>query len=108
MSGRHYTGRRARIASAAIQRPIGTIMLISVLIVLGTVFLSRLSLDLLPSIVYPTIRASVTNAGVDPHVMEETVAKPMEAALATTENIVTHHRRRFWAASRSLSISKTQ
>lgn len=82
-------GRRARIASAAIDRPIGTVMLISVLIVLGTFFFTRLSLDLLPSIVYPTIRVSVTNQGVEPNVMEETVARPLEAALATTEN-VTH------------------
>ena len=47
----------------------------------------RLPLDLLPSIVYPNVRANITNRGVEPEVLEETVAKPLEASLATTENL---------------------
>jgi hydrophobe/amphiphile efflux-1 (HAE1) family protein len=80
--------RRAAISSFAIERPVGTTMLGSVVVVLGLFFLSQLPLDLLPSIVYPNVRASVTNRGVDPQVLEETVAKPLEAALAVTENVV--------------------
>ena len=76
------------IASWAIRRPIGTLMLTSVVLVLGVLFASRLPLDLLPRIVYPQIRVGVNNAGVEPGVMEETVAKPLEAALATTENLI--------------------
>lgn len=72
----------------SIRRPVGTIMLTSVVIVLGIFFLSGLPLDLLPSIVYPQIRASVTNQGVEPEVLEETVAKPLEASLSTTENLI--------------------
>ncbi|HEX6589525.1 MAG TPA: efflux RND transporter permease subunit [Longimicrobiales bacterium] len=75
------------IASWAIRRPIGTLMVSTVAVVLGLFFLSQLPLDLLPNIVYPQIRASVNNAGVEPEVLEETVAKPLEAALATTEDI---------------------
>jgi multidrug efflux pump subunit AcrB len=63
-------------------------MLTSVVIVLGVFFLRGLPLDLLPSITYPQIRANVTNRGVEPEVLEETVAKRLEAALATTENLV--------------------
>ena len=63
-------------------------MLTSVVVVLGVMFLGRLPLDLLPRIVYPQIRVGVNNPGVEPGVMEETVAKPLEAALATTENLV--------------------
>ncbi|MBI4544778.1 MAG: efflux RND transporter permease subunit [Gemmatimonadetes bacterium] len=63
-------------------------MLTSVVVVLGFFFLARLPLDLLPSIVYPQVRASVTNRGVEPEVLEETVAKRLEAALATTEDLV--------------------
>ncbi|HSJ14307.1 MAG TPA: efflux RND transporter permease subunit [Longimicrobiales bacterium] len=76
------------ISSTAIRRPIGTLMLMSVVLVLGVFFLRGLPLDLLPSIVYPNIRANVTNRGVEPQVLEETVARPLEAALATTENLV--------------------
>jgi hydrophobe/amphiphile efflux-1 (HAE1) family protein len=75
------------LPSWAIRHPIGTITLSTVAIVLGTFFLGRLSIDLLPPIQYPQIRASVTNPGVAPEVMEETVAKPLEAALATTEDL---------------------
>ncbi len=62
-------------------------MLTSVVIVLGVFFLRGLPLDLLPTIVYPQLRAGVSNAGVEPQVLEETVAKRLEAALATTENV---------------------
>ena len=79
--------RRGGLASWAIRRPIGTVMLTAVILVLGTVFVGQLPLDLLPRIVYPQVRVSVDNPGVEPGVLEETVAKPLEAALATTENL---------------------
>ena len=75
------------IASWAIRRPIGTLMLTSVVLVLGAMFVSRLPLDLLPRIVYPQVRVGVSDAGVEPGVLEETVAKPLEASLATTANV---------------------
>jgi multidrug efflux pump subunit AcrB len=80
----HHRG----LPSLAIRRPVGTVMLTSVVVVLGLFFLRGLPLDLLPSITYPQIRANVTNRGVEPEVLEETVAKRLEAALATTENLV--------------------
>jgi CzcA family heavy metal efflux pump len=63
-------------------------MLTSVIVVLGFFFLGGLPLDLLPSIVYPQVRANVSNRGVEPQVLEETIAKPLEAALATTEGLI--------------------
>lgn len=62
-------------------------MLTSVLLVLGFVYVGRLPVDLLPRIVYPQIRVNINNPGVEPVVLEETVAKPLEAALATVENL---------------------
>jgi CzcA family heavy metal efflux pump len=76
------------LASQAIRRPIGTLALWSVVIVLGLFYVTRLPLDLLPQIVYPQIRANVNYPGVAPEVMEEQVTKVLEAALATTENLV--------------------
>jgi hydrophobe/amphiphile efflux-1 (HAE1) family protein len=76
------------LPSWSIRRPVGTLMLTSVIIVLGFFFLGKLPLDLLPSIVYPNVRANVTNRGVEPQVLEETVAKPLEAALSTTEDLI--------------------
>jgi hydrophobe/amphiphile efflux-1 (HAE1) family protein len=76
------------LASSSIRRPVGTLMLSAVVVVLGVFFLAKLPLDLLPSIVYPQIRAGLTNRGVEPQVLEETVAKPLEAALSTTEDLI--------------------
>jgi hypothetical protein len=82
------TKRHRGLPSLSIRRPVGTVMLTSVVLVLGVFFLRGLPLDLLPSITYPQIRANVTNRGVEPEVLEETVAKRLEASLATTENLV--------------------
>jgi hydrophobe/amphiphile efflux-1 (HAE1) family protein len=75
------------IPSWSIRRPIGTIMISAVTVVLGLFYLRQLPIDLLPSIVYPQVRASVNNPGVAPEVMEETIAKPLEGALAPTEDL---------------------
>jgi hydrophobe/amphiphile efflux-1 (HAE1) family protein len=75
------------ISSWSIRRPIGTIMLTATLLILGAVFVGRIPVDLLPSISYPTVRVQVNNPGVEPVVLEETVAKPLEAALAVTEKL---------------------
>ncbi len=82
-TGDRWTG----IASWSIRRPIGTAMLTSVILVLGTIFVGNLPLDLLPQVVYPQVRVGVGNPGVEPGVLEETIAKPLEAALATTANL---------------------
>ena len=87
MSTPEKKSRRGGLPSLSIVRPIGTMMATSVILVLGIFFLARLPLDLLPSIVYPQVRVNVNNRGVEPEVLEETVAKPLEAALATTENL---------------------
>ncbi len=86
-SGRDPRRKRGAISAWAIARPVGTVMLTAVVLVLGLFFVRGLPLDLLPNIVYPQIRVSVTNSGVEPQVLEETVAKPLEAALAPTENL---------------------
>lgn len=71
----------------AIKHPIGTMMLVSVVIVLGSYFLSNLKVDLLPKLIYPQIRVNVSNRGVDPLVMEETVTRVLESRVATTEDV---------------------
>lgn len=81
------TPKRRGISSWAISRPIGTLMLTSTLLVLGLVYVGRLPVDLLPRIVYPQVRVSVNNPGVEPIVLEETIAKVLESSLATTQGL---------------------
>ncbi|HWP82614.1 MAG TPA: efflux RND transporter permease subunit [Bacteroidota bacterium] len=80
-------GGKRTLANWAISHPIGTLLIISVIIVLGGYFLSTLQVDLLPKLIYPQIRVSVSNRGVDPLVMEETVTRVLESRLATTEDV---------------------
>jgi hydrophobe/amphiphile efflux-1 (HAE1) family protein len=78
---------RRGIASWAISRPIGTLMITCTLLVLGLVYVGRIPVDLLPKIVYPQVQVTVGNPGVEPIVLEETIAKPLESALATVEGL---------------------
>ena len=48
----------ADLASWSINRPIGTMMLTSTLLVLGAVYVGRIPVDMLPRIVYPQVRVA--------------------------------------------------
>lgn len=72
----------------AISHPVGTITISLGICVVGLALGTNLAVDLLPKIVYPQVRASVSYPGVDPEVMEQTVTKPLETRLATTENAI--------------------
>ncbi len=81
--------RSGGVTGAAIRRPVGTLALASVIVVLGFFFADRLPIDLLPQIDYPQIRVTVNYPGTAPEVMEEQVTRVLEQNLAATENLVT-------------------
>ncbi len=81
------------ISSWAINRPVSTLAITSVIIVLGILFSGRLPVDLLPQIDYPHIRVVVNYPGVIPEVIEEQVTRPLERNLAATENLRELHGR---------------
>jgi multidrug efflux pump subunit AcrB len=76
------------LAAAAIRRPVGTLALTSIVIVLGLFFLQRLPVDLLPEIAYPEVRVTVDYPGTAPEVMEQQVTRVVERNLAGTEGLV--------------------
>ena len=86
------TGPRG-ISSYAIQHPVGTLALASVVVVLGMLFAPRLAIDLLPDVEYPHIRVVVNYPGVTPEVVEEQVTRVLERELAATENLTEIHGR---------------
>ncbi len=81
------------ISSWAIRRPVSTIAITSVVIVLGILFMGRLPVDLLPQIDYPHIRVVVNYPGVIPEVIEEQITRPLERNLSATENLREIHGR---------------
>ncbi|NUN65137.1 efflux RND transporter permease subunit [Pseudanabaena biceps] len=75
------------ISATAIRRHIGTLMLTLAIFVMGAFYISRLQVDLLPSIVYPRIGVQIDVPGVSPEVAITEVTKPLEEALALTEGV---------------------
>lgn len=88
-SSKKYSG----ISSWSIRRPISTLAITSVVIVLGILFSGRLPVDLMPQIDYPHIRVVVNYPGVTPEVIEEQLTRPLERNLSDTENLVEIHGR---------------
>ncbi len=71
----------------SVKRPILTTIIFLVIIILGAISFSRLSIDLMPEITYPTISVITTYSDVGPQEMEELVTRPMEEALAAVQGV---------------------
>ena len=76
------------LASASVRRPVFASMLTLIVLVLGSVALSRLQIDLLPSIELPTLTIRTQYEGADPIVMERLVTQIVEEIVATVPGVV--------------------
>ena len=76
-----------KIADISVDRPVAISMLIIALVVLGLFSLPRLAVDLYPDMEIPVAIVSTSYEGAAPAEVEELVTKPLENAMATTENI---------------------
>ncbi|MGD1943884.1 MAG: efflux RND transporter permease subunit [Leptolyngbyaceae cyanobacterium] len=76
------------ITTVAIRRHIGVLMLAIAVIVMGLFFITRLPVDLLPSITYPRIGLRLDAPGVSPEVAVDEITRPLEQGLAATEGVV--------------------
>ena len=75
------------IAKGPVERPILTTIIFLIVIILGVVSFSRLSIDLMPEITYPTISVSTSYGNVGPEEMEESITRPIEEALAAVQGV---------------------
>jgi len=75
------------IARGPVQRPILTFIVFLIVIILGVVSLSRLSIDLMPEVTYPTISVITSYGNVGPQEMEELITRPIEEALAAVQGV---------------------
>ena len=78
--------RRGGIAVWCIHHPVSTVMLTLTAIVLGFFALSRLSIDLLPQLIYPEIGVRIIDPAVPANIMEDQVTRQVEEQLAITED----------------------
>jgi len=74
-------------ARGPVQRPVLTAVIFLIVVTLGIVSLSRLSIDLMPEITYPTISVVTSYGNVGPQEMEELVTRPIEEALAAVQGV---------------------
>ena len=75
------------LARFSVRRPVFTAMVTLILIVLGTVSLSRLQIDLLPSIELPTASIRTEYEGASPEVMERLITQIIEEIVATVPGV---------------------
>ena len=64
-----------RISRLAVQRPVFTIMASLIVILLGAVAWSRLAIDLMPDITYPTLSISTDYENASPEEVEELISR---------------------------------
>jgi HAE1 family hydrophobic/amphiphilic exporter-1 len=75
------------IPRTAIEKPVTMFMISGVVILLGIMSLSRLPVDLLPDVSYPSLTIRVSYPGVGPLEMEELVTRPLEQAVSATSGV---------------------
>jgi len=71
----------------AVHRPILTIMVILIVIILGVVSLTRLPIDLMPDITYPTLSIRTTYENASPEEIEELITRPIEEAMGAVPGV---------------------
>ncbi len=75
------------IPRLAIARPVTMFMLSFVVMLLGGISLSRLPVDLMPDISFPSITVRVNYTGVGPLEMEELITRPIEQAVSAVAGL---------------------
>jgi len=76
-----------RISHFAVHRPIFTIMVVLMVLLLGTISLLRLPIDLMPDISYPTLSISCAYENAGPEEIEELITRPIEQAVSAVPGV---------------------
>src|ERR687892_206948 len=75
------------IPRLAIERPITMFMLSGVIMLIGLLSFTRLPVDLMPDISFPSLTVRVGYPGVGPLEMEELVTRPLEQAMSAVAGL---------------------
>lgn len=76
-----------KLSDFSIQRPVFTVMLTLVIIAVGLVALTRLPIDLMPEITYPTLNISTSYQNTGPEEMEQLITRPIEEAMSAVPGV---------------------
>src|SRR5882724_6824662 len=75
------------IARVSVLRPVAVTMRIASLVLLGAICLTKLPVDLLPRVTFPTIVVITQWPNVAPEELETQVSRPIEQAVSSASNI---------------------
>jgi len=75
------------ISRFSVSRPVLTVMVSLIVIIVGAVSLSRLSIDLMPDITYPTLSISTEYENASPEEVEELITRPVEEAMSAVPGV---------------------
>lgn len=75
------------LSKFSVKKPYTVVVAVVLVIILGIVSFTDMTVDLLPSMNMPYAIVSTTYIGASPETVEETVTKPVESAMATISNI---------------------
>lgn len=76
-----------KASSFAVHHPIFTTMAVFIVIILGIISLSRLPIDLVPDITYPTLNIYTMYENAAPEEIEELITKPIEEAVSAVPGV---------------------
>ncbi|ABI56006.1 efflux RND transporter permease subunit [Alkalilimnicola ehrlichii MLHE-1] len=76
-----------RLAAFCAQRPVFTVMVTLIAVVLGLTSLTRLPVDLLPDVAYPTLTVSTGYADASPREVEQQITRRVEDAVAAVPGV---------------------
>jgi len=76
-----------RLIEIATERRVTIVMLMTAIVLFGMVSLSRLNLNLLPDISYPTLTVRAELTGAAPVEIENLLSKPIEEAVGVVRNV---------------------
>ncbi|MBN2034438.1 MAG: efflux RND transporter permease subunit [Deltaproteobacteria bacterium] len=71
----------------AVNYPVFTIMSVFIVMILGGISLSRLPIDLMPDITYPTLSISTEYENASPKEIEELITRPIEEAMSAVPGV---------------------
>ncbi|MBM3211303.1 efflux RND transporter permease subunit, partial [Candidatus Poribacteria bacterium] len=75
------------LSDLALKRQITTFMVFIGIVIIGAFSLSRLSIDLLPDVEFPSLTVSTSYPGASPREIEQLITEPVERAVSTVQNI---------------------
>ncbi|HZG73502.1 MAG TPA: efflux RND transporter permease subunit, partial [Chondromyces sp.] len=78
-----------KIVELSVKRPVGVIMIVIGLLVLGMISLKNLAIDLFPKMNVPVAVVTTTYQGASPQEIEKLVSEPLESAVGSIQGVDT-------------------